>query len=161
MTVCLSDPRSRNSRTNNDLRTSLFRLTGEFRVSLNFFLRRMILYSLLLRRLTLAGFLALLKTPKSQAIILLNINGVIVTLTSITSTRTVFNVREYVSSTVNNISSPQMLSNNYRSLRFETGTQDVSTVAETNPRADIEWQEMGHLTHETKIEGAASALRAE
>jgi len=95
--------------------------------------------------LTLSGFIALLKTPKAHAIVVENTNGVIVALASIASTRTVLNVRAYVSST-SAVSSTEVLSSNARSLQFQSGRPTISVLTSVSTQPDVECQEMNCLT---------------
>lgn len=75
---------------------SLFPLTGKLHVSSSFGALRMSNLTYFFKwRLTLAGLIALLKIPESHAILLLNVYCIILGLSSIASTRAIYNLKEF------------------------------------------------------------------
>ena len=81
-------------------------------------------------RLTLVAWIAIIKIPEPHAIIVLSIDGAVVALASIATTRVVFNVRVYVSSVTGY--SSYWPSNN-PPLQFEMGPREQLGTFSTDP----------------------------
>ena len=118
---------------------SILHFTGKFSVSQKP-LVRILTYHIAFSRLSLSGLIAYRKVFKHHEVIIPNMDSVIITIASLTSTRSVFNVRDFLSSSM--YEDPTLVSR-YLSLHFATGGHEATSGTIT--RNDLETEEMQEI----------------
>ena len=110
---------------------------------------RIITYHIAFSRLSLSGLIAYRKVFKHHEVIIPNMDSVIITIASLTSTRSVFNVRDFLSSSM--YEDPTLVSR-YLSLHFATGGHEATSGITTRNVLELEeMQEMHRLDGPWKV----------